>query len=199
MLPSMELLAKLPVAVSTESEPLAAIERKDYRGAVALLMRHHGTEVYRFCLGLLGDADAAQDLLQSVFIQAFQALPTYVPRSTLRAWLYGIARHRCLDALKGSRRWTRLVEATGELPEAADSAPGSDARLAAADLRAALESCLDQIPAKARECLIMRYRSQLSYEEIASVCEEQIGTLRARVARALPLLRKCLEQKEALP
>jgi RNA polymerase sigma-70 factor (ECF subfamily) len=177
------------------AEALAAAERKDFRAALGLLMRAYGNEVYRFCLGLLHGREAAEDVLQTVFIDAFQALPAYEPRSTLRAWLHGIARHRCLDALKGSRRWATLVEPVSELPERADGTPGTDQLLATSRLSRALEDCLDGLPIHARETVLLRFRSQLSYEEMSVACGEKVGTLRVRVARALPLLRRCLEEK----
>jgi RNA polymerase sigma factor (sigma-70 family) len=183
----------------TDGEALEALERRDYREVLVRLMQAHGDEIHAFCAGLLGSRDLADDLCQVVFIDVFQALPRYEPRASLRAWLFGIARHRCLDAVRGRRRWGALVEPASELPEAAAEGARSDEKLAAAQLGKAVEDCLQSLPPQTRALLLLRFRSQLSYEEMASTCGEKIGTLRVRVARALPLVRRCLEEKEMAP
>jgi RNA polymerase sigma-70 factor (ECF subfamily) len=187
----------LPAAASLEAEVLESLRKGDRGRALALLMRTHGAAVYRFCAEQLGDREEAQDVLQNVFIQAFRSLHEYEPRSTLRAWLFGIARHRCLDARKSRGRWLRIVDAQAQaLPERADTAPDGDARLEAKRLAAALEECVQRLTPKLREAVLLRVRADLTYEEMADACGEQIGTLRVRVARALPTLQECLEAKE---
>jgi len=172
-----------------------ALAAHDFRAAVAALMRRHGTNVFRFCLELLRDRDAAEDTLQVVFLQAFEALPRYEPRTSARAWLFGIARHRCLDALKGRRSHLRVVSPEASLPDAPDPNEGGESSLLRGELEAALRACLDELPVTAREIVYLRYSAQLGYDEIAELCDERPGTLRVRVARALPLLRECLERK----
>jgi RNA polymerase sigma-70 factor (ECF subfamily) len=186
-------------AQDPEAPALEALGRGDHRAALTLLMRAYGTQLYRFCLEMTRDPAAADDLLQAVFIQAHQALPRYVHRASLRSWLYGIARHRCLDEGAGKRRWARLVEQVPELPEVAGPGPTAESGLSGAQHRAALEECLQALPARVRETLLLRFRGELSYDEMAGACGERVGTLRVRVARALPLLRRCLQGKGVEP
>jgi DNA-directed RNA polymerase specialized sigma24 family protein len=63
----------------------------------------------------------------------------------------------------------------------------------------ALEDCLRNVSAKVRAALLSRYQHNLSYEEIAESCGDKPGTLQARVTRALPVLRRCLEGKGVEP
>jgi RNA polymerase sigma-70 factor (ECF subfamily) len=172
-----------------------ALAASDFREAITVLMRRHGTHLYRFCLDLLRARDAAQDTLKLVFLQAFEALPRYEPRTTARAWLFGIARHRCRDTLKGRRFRLRLVRPEASLPEAPGPAESSERSLLRSELREALRQCLDELPGPAREVVYLRCSAQLSYDEIAELSGELPGTLRVRVARALPVLRDCLERK----
>jgi len=172
-----------------------AMAARDFRAAVAVLMRRHGTHVYRFCLELLRDRDAAEDTLQLVFLQAFQALARYEARTTARAWLFGIARHRCLDTLKGRRLHLKVVSPEASLPDTPDRAESSEDAVLRGELAAALRTCLDELPEAAREVVYLRYSAQLSYDEISELCGERAGTLRVRLARALPVLRECLERE----
>ena len=183
-----------------ETDAQALLGKGETRGALALLLRAYGPGLFRFCAEQLGDAQEAEDMLQTVFIQAFQALKGYEPRSSLRAWLYGIARHRCQDAGRSRRRWLRVVEPQAdELPERADPRPDGEARLVAGSIGAALDECLQRLSPKARETVSLRFRAGLTYEEIAEASGDEVGTLRVRVARALPVLRECLRSKEVLP
>ncbi len=192
--------AKTPVEVvrpheqpQPEAEALASLERGDRRAALTVLMRTYGAALYRFCLEMVGDRALASDVHQMVFIQAFEDLSTFSRRSTLRAWLYGIARHRCLDVAKGNRRWLRVVRAEETLPDAADPAPGPDERVSGKRIGAAIDDCLSAMPPHSREVLVLRYREGFSYDVIASMVGERAGTLRVRLLRALPQLKSCLE------
>lgn len=61
---------------------------------------------------------------------------------------------------------------------------------------AALGRCLDELTAETRMVLLMRFSEDMPYDDIARVCRVSAETLRARVSRALPILRRCVEQQE---
>lgn len=63
---------------------------------------------------------------------------------------------------------------------------------------AALGRCLDELSAEIRMVLLMRFSEGMAYDEISRVCRASVETLRARVSRSLPVLRRCVEQKGAL-
>lgn len=59
----------------------------------------------------------------------------------------------------------------------------------------ALEDCLDTLDERSRAVLLLRFHDDLPYEEISAILGDSAGALRVRVARSLPLLRRCLELK----
>jgi RNA polymerase sigma-70 factor (ECF subfamily) len=149
-------------------------------------MRNHGDEIFRFCYSVLGDRALADDVHQSVFVDAFEALATLHDRSKARAWLYGIARHRCLDAAKARRRWNwRFVLA----PDAGHREPAQAPRLSA------LLDCVRGLAPHVRVAVLLRYEEGLPYEEIARMSRERASTLQMRVARGLVGLRACIAKK----
>ncbi len=164
-----------------------------------MLMDAYGTALYRYCCLLTADEDLAQDVHQLTFVQAYEGLGRFARRSSLRTWLYGIARHRCLDALKQKRRRDRRfrpLEAPSDRPAIrADD----ENRLAARDLAQVLEECMRRLKPKIRAAVVLRYRETVSYPEMARICRERPATLQARVARALPALRRCLEEQGVTP
>ena len=181
-----------------EADVLAALERRDRRTATALLMERHGEAVYRFCRQMTGDDALAADVHQVTFLQAFVDLETFSRRSRVRTWLFGIARHRCLDALKARRRWRhRFGSAVGDDEggpiDSIDPAPRADARLGRQELIQALELCMDRLAPAVRTAVLLRFVEGFTYDEMARVCDEQASTLRTRVSRAMPVLRRCVE------
>jgi len=171
------------------------IERGELRTALHHLMKRHRPRVYHYCSTALRDPDLADDVCQQIFIQAFRDLSRFHGRSKIRIWLFGIARHRILDAAKARRR--RLAHVQGGLDEdAPDVRPSPAESLDERRRRAALARSLERLDHRARRALVLRYQEGLTFEEMAAVCREKPGTLAARVARALPVLRAELESRQ---
>ncbi len=159
-----------------------------------LLMKRHGLAIYRYCREGLRDAALAEDVHQQVFIEAHRDLRRYEGRSSLRSWLFGIARHRVLDAAKARSRHDRPLD-KGERPDIPDQRPGADERIDDAALKAALLLCLERLGEHVKTAVLLRYQQGLTFEEMAEICGEKPGTLEARVRRALPVLRECIETR----
>lgn len=179
-----------------DGDVLDLLARGDNRAALTALMARYGVPVYRYCAQMLRNDTLADDVHQQVFVQAFRDLPRFERRSALRTWLFGIARHRCLDAIKIEGRRGRRFPLDEE-PGETDSADGPSAleRMAAAEVAGALEHCLDELAPATKSAVLLRFREGLTFEEMAVLADEKPGTLQARVARALPVLRKCLERR----
>lgn len=176
-----------------------ALRRADTEGALEVLMEAYGTAVYRYCLHLLGDSELAEEVHQTTFIQAFDGLRGFLGKSTLQTWLFGIARHRCLDAAKVRRRRESRFELADTVPERPAPSPGPDEELSARRHLDALTECLANLGPQVRDSILLRFQQGLSYVEMSRLSGEQAPTLRARVVRALPALKQCLEQKGATP
>jgi RNA polymerase sigma-70 factor (ECF subfamily) len=180
--PDSDIVLRIRRAHGDLSEPLR------------LLMRRHGTAVYRYCREQLQDATLADDVHQQIFIQAYRDLATFASRSTLRTWLFAIARHRVLDAAKSRRRAAAHIE-EDDTADAPDPTPPPSERLDEARLHDALVRCLADLGEHVRAALLLRYQQGFTFEAMGEVCQEKPGTLQARVMRALPVLRACIESR----
>jgi RNA polymerase sigma-70 factor (ECF subfamily) len=142
--------------------------------------------------GLLGDS--ADDVHQEVWLAVFRNLGGLANPAAFRSWLFRIARFRALDFLRGSKREAELVaEVPLDAVEVAESAeePGlSDVE------ERALSTAIDSLPALQREALLLRYRNELSYEEIAVVTGTPIGTVRTRIHHGKRKLHDILEREK---
>jgi RNA polymerase sigma-70 factor (ECF subfamily) len=183
-------------AVDPDDDVRRLVERGERHAALRLLMSRHGDAVYRYCREALGgDAALADDVHQQIFIEAHRDLPQFAGRSKLRTWLFGIARHRILDAAKARHRRSSHLADNDQVVSVADPHPGADERLDDARLHAALAGCLAQLGEAIRVAVLLRYQQGFSFEDMAEVCHEKPGTLQARVARALPALKLCIEAR----
>jgi RNA polymerase sigma-70 factor (ECF subfamily) len=184
-------------STAQDDDILELIARRDFTGALRRLMRRHGTAVYRYCREELHDAALADDVHQQVFIAAFRGLAAFRGGAQLRTWLFAIARHRMLDAVKSRRRADAVFNAVDTEGRAAavDPAPPVGESLDDARLRAALMQCLDELRAPVRTAVVLRFQQGFTFDELGEVCHEKPGTVQAQVARALPMLRDCIERR----
>jgi len=179
--------------VVDDQEFSEALDRGDRRRALTILMTRHGDRVYRYALGITGDHQLADEVRQLVFVEAYRDIDRFCRRSPVVIWLLGIARHRCLDTLKSRRRWYRRYKLDPpDEPEVADDDPRRDidhqriARL--------ISQCMSKLAPAALEAVMLRYQQELPYSEVATLVDAPIGTVQQRVARALPVLRKCVDR-----
>lgn len=187
-----QVKSTLPVS-EDDSDVLGLVANGDMTSALRLLMQRHGTTVYRYCREELRDPVLADDVQQRVFIDAFRDLPKFRGRSSVRTWLFSIAHHRVLDAVR-SRDRVR-VHVDDDAGAVADPHPPPGERIDDMRLVEALLFCLEQLRRQVRTALLLRFQQGLTFEDMAEVCREKPGTLQAKVSRALPRLKQCIEAR----
>jgi RNA polymerase sigma factor (sigma-70 family) len=150
------------VDVAASDQRLVAEVNAGSERAFEMLFNRHQRPVLAFCRHMLGSREEAEDALQQTFLTAYREIARGEQPSSLRPWLYAIARHRCLSELRGRRR--RSVEA---MPE-----PGADHVLTQIatreDLRAVLAD-VTRLPYDQRAALVLAELGDISHEEIAGI------------------------------
>ena len=164
------------------------------RAHVEVLARRHQRMVYRYCRRMLGNDADALDASQIVFLQALESLRKGSTVENAEAWLRGISRNRCLDRL---RRRVHIPIEGDELEWRLDEVQRERGVMTPSDplTSRALEDCLDTLDERSRAVLLLRFHDDLPYEDISAILGDSPGALRVRVARTLPLLRRCLKLK----
>jgi RNA polymerase sigma-70 factor (ECF subfamily) len=147
---------------------------------IEALYHRHGPALLAYLRRTFGPN--AEDLLQESFVHALRSREQCLRADSPRAFLFGIARHVGLSAARRERAHLPLPDVPA--PQRAEH-PALDAMAAA--IRA--------LPPQIRETLELRLREELSYEEIATVLQVPIGTVRSRLHSALKLLRQALKQE----
>jgi RNA polymerase sigma-70 factor (ECF subfamily) len=153
------------------------------------IMIRYERQIYRLCYRFTSNADDARDLAQDVFIKAFENLVSFRKESSLKTWLYRIATNHCINHVKSNTR--QFVEVT-------DSVKQTHATVHIAmeerEQRDHFRLMVKQLPPKQRAILELRIHEQLSYEEIATMSNRSVSTIKASVFFALEKLRKLVKE-----
>src|SRR5436309_2462476 len=181
-------------------EPTEAIARARAGDAEAWgeLYRDYAPAIFRFCRRAMPTREDAEDATMEVFMKVREKLGQFDTSRSFTGWLYRVAANHCWDLLR--RRRTRQDKETGDLEtlplEHPD--PGQLDRLIEQSTNQEVRRALDKLPARARMALVLRYYSDMSYDEIA----DALGVRRAFVGvvllRARHELRQALEGNAAL-
>lgn len=160
--------------------------RSGDRSAGQQLCELYRKPIFRFCLGFLGRADAAEDAVQEVFCKILTAQDVPVP---IRPWIYKVARNHCLNVRRG---WGRRRDAAQRTPDSdiSDTLTGCISRLVKAELRSHLARRVAALPESAQELLRLRYVEDLSRSEMADVLELPESVVKSRLYEAVQALRQ---------
>jgi RNA polymerase sigma-70 factor, ECF subfamily len=173
------------------------IERaqKGDQEAFAALVSEHQRYIYNLALRVLKNEEDALDLAQETFVRAWTALPNFRRQSQFRTWLYRIVTNLCYNRLPNLRRSLNELgdDVIAEIPET-DAAFGNPAHgLESRELRSHLHQAIDRLDENYRLLISLRYQNELSYEEIATMLNLPLGTVKTGLFRAKEQLRRALE------
>lgn len=161
--------------------------RRTRRGdehAFGLLFDRHADDVFRYGQVRLRSREAAQDLVSYVFTEAWrQRHRIELQDGSLRPWLFGVARNR--SARLRRRALDRPVGAGSESSSTTpDHADRVVEQLESQDRCRAVLAALDALPAPSREVLSLAVWGGLTYEQIATELDIEVGTVKSRLSRA---------------
>ncbi len=158
------------------------------------LVRAYQDRVYSLAYRITGNHEDAGDAAQEAFLRAYRALPTFRSEAAFGTWLYRIAANAALDLVR--RRPPGAATALPAGPPA-DGDPEAEAHRREVSRRVHL--ALGQLPAEYRVVVVLRDLHGLAYEEIASVLELPVGTVRSRLSRGREALRRLLADLVVAP
>lgn len=161
---------------------LVARAKEGDRDAFGTLYRDHVGAVARLVRFRVGRED--EDAVSEVFLRAWRGLGTYRDTGVpFAAWLYGIARHVAVDALRSSAR----AEPRAELPDAGVEPMTAELLT--------LHDAIEQLPTEQRQVIELKYLVGLSNAEVAAAMDSTPGAVNAKQWRALKALSDVLEEQ----
>ena len=171
---------------------LARIAQRDPQ-ALAAFYERHVKQVFSLAMAILENRSQAADLTQEVFLLVWRYAGTYRPTGSARSWLLRLTRNRAIDELRRQRR--RIQGAPSPDTEGVHTLFAPPTRTDPAE-RQAVRAAVNALPAVQREALVLAFFHGLSHQEIATRLQTPLGTIKARIRRALQTLLVQLQDKE---
>jgi RNA polymerase sigma-70 factor, ECF subfamily len=173
------------------------LEQKSKLALFEATVLPHLSAAYNFARWLLQNGSDAEDIVQESYLRAFKYFEGYHGGDS-RAWLLTIVRNTTYNWLqeKRSRQLTDPIDETTEALVAANDQNPETILLARID-HESLRQALTELPIEFREVLVLREMEELSYKEIAALCDLPIGTVMSRLARGRRHLQQRLARSES--
>jgi len=208
---------------TTDVSLLGRIAQRDPQALEAFYVRY-ARPVFSLALAMLGDRTRAADLTHEVFLLVWRHAGVYQPSGSARAWVLRLTRNRAIDELQQDQRRPQATLLSRDddwsaLPRVCDGGGGSAASSGLfhfrptpgqrrpfpappeqADTveRQAIRAAIAALPAEQREALLLAFLHGLSHQAIATRLQTPLGTIKARIHRALQTLHKQFQEGGAL-
>src|SRR6266478_1524940 len=156
------------------------------------LHREESGRILATLIGLLGDFDLAEEMLQEAYAVALQKWPSDGTPANPRAWLISTARHKAIDRLRRDQRFERKSEEIAKTAEIAARPEGDREEEMFADdrLRLIFTCCHPSLPLEARVALTLRTVCGITTEEISRAFLVPLATMAQRLVRAKGKIRE---------
>lgn len=184
-----------------EEDALVTALAQGSEDAYEILIQRYQQPVYSLVCRLMNDPSDAPDVVQEVFLKVFRSIGSFRGNSSLKTWIYRIA----VNEAYNHRRWfcrhqrqeVALSSEDGPLNFEGVTDPGRSPFEQAADreTRALVEQALDKLNPKFRAAVVLRDIEDLNYDDIATVLEVSLGTVKSRIMRGREALRRILEER----
>lgn len=157
--------------------------------ALAELYQRYRSQIYRFALHQTSDENAAEEILQDVFLAAWQRAGEFRSHASVKTWLLRVTYYRSATWL--SRRKQPLeLEAAEILPS---GKPGPDDEVLTAWQSDQVQQAIMELTPKHRAAVELIFYHELTYKEAARVVDCPVGTMKSRVNQALGQISRLLQ------
>ncbi len=181
--------------LQSDEDLLRAFAVEGDRASFEMLVDRYKNEIYNYLRRYLSDDALAEDAFQTTFVRVFQKAEQFDSTRKFRPWLYGIATHQAIDLKRRSKRrpcQSLDIQTVGsDSRESTHAANIEDYRqstvdpLEQAELRARMESAIEEVGEPGRSALELVYLQGLPYRDAAEILDVPVGTVKSRVHAAI--------------
>ena len=146
------------------------------------LYHRYSSNIYTYLFRLVQKQSAAEDLLQEIFVAAWQGIGDFQHRSTVKTWLFRIAHYQAMSWLRTAYRERKIIEdenLTEQEEMELDRQVMSNWRIDK------VQQALAELSPHHRSVVELFYMQNLSYEQIAEIVECPLGTVKSRMSHAI--------------
>ena len=183
----------------TDEELIQEFQDSDHISAYNQLVYRYKDRLFNYIYQFVHDIDLAEDLLQDTFLKLYTHKNSYKEIAKFSTWIYTIAGNFAKTELRKFKR--RKTYSHSDLSFNDNEFIIEDKNKTPSDifldegLRESLHQCLSSLPLKFKNIIILRDIQELSYDEISTIVELSLGTVKSRINRARLKLYECLQNK----
>ncbi len=186
----------ISVAVATldfDAELMLRVKEGD-GASFGVLLEKHRTPVVNFLYRMVQNHAVAEELAQEVFLRVYRSRGTYEPTARFTTWMFRIATHLALNALrdgKNDRLQERLDDDSGELPvkQVFDRRPSVEQSMVYEAKMDEVRRAISVLPEKQRAAVLMHKYEEMEYSQIAKVLSCSESAVKSLLFRAYETLR----------
>jgi RNA polymerase sigma-70 factor (ECF subfamily) len=190
-----------PDANAQDLRWMARIKTGDHE-ALRELIETHQHRVIGTAAKMLGDEADAEDIAQQVFVRLWKSAGRYEPTAKFTTWLYKITRNLVFNELRRRKRHPARSldqpldpnEPDRTLQAADPNTKAPSTTLLDAEMQAAIQRAIDELPETQRMAIVLRRYDDISYEEIGEVLDLSVPAVKSVLFRARTELRAKLQQ-----
>lgn len=164
------------------------------REAITMIFHRYKNRVLNFCLRILGNRADAEDATHDVFVTLMNSRYTHHPNAKFSTWLFTIARNRCIDKIRKTKKVfsltltnnDRTADVQWDVPDDADSSADDLEKKERAVL---VQKAIARLAYQQREAIVLREYHQFSYDEIAKILNCSLDNVKILIFRAREKLR----------
>ncbi len=171
------------------------------------LVRRHQNRVYSAAFRILGNVEEAEEVVQDTFVRVHQNLDKFRHQSSFSSWLFRICHNLCMDLMRLKQRRNDVLVMLplesqsrdqsdiplSKLNQLPDEMPGPAQLLESIEQGQVVAESLQKLPQNQRVVLVLHDIEGFSYQEIADIVGERIGTVRSRLHYGRQKLRELLD------
>jgi RNA polymerase sigma-70 factor (ECF subfamily) len=177
-------------------EELARLLQQGDQGALSALMERYTEKLLRYGRRFLASDDDIGDVVQDVFVAAYQNIREFDPTRRFSPWIYRIAHNAFVDALRRRAKGPVFgLDFDRVMPHPVYEDP-DETEKEKEEMRVLLERHLDALPPSYREIVDLHYFEDFKYREIADILHIPVGTVGIRLSRARQMLKKSFGKKQ---
>lgn len=165
--------------------------------AANIIMNTYRNFVYTTTLRYLNDHYEADDATQEIFIKIFKNINKFKFKSSLKTWVYQIARNHCYSELRKNKNYQFTSTGNMEDNEIDKWFKNTETPLSKVESEEffdAFHTALNKLPEKQRETFALRYFEELTYEEISNILDTSVGGLKANYYHAVKKLSQLIDR-----
>ena len=176
-------------------ESIVMLVQKGDKEAFGLLVDRYQNKLARYGRKFLSRVEDIEDMVQNVFISAYENIQNFDVTLKFSSWIYRIEHNTFVNALRKNTKSFLTIDFDTLLSHPVYDDPDIKER-EQKEMRVLIDQGLEDISSKYREVLVLHYLEEISYKDIAEILQVPIGTIGIRIKRAKEALREKIDQKK---